>query len=146
MAIIIPPTNIDNIPIPIIKFFFHPLVLSLIVEMILAIPITINETDNNTSMNDVVILGYAITIIDNIIVKAPSIILEILDDLLDDLDKIPIPNLSIPIAKRAIASSVVINPTAIKICEITKPEIITEIIPRTICKIRNAEGFLFVRF
>ena len=112
--------------------------------MILAIPITINETDNNTSMNDVVILGYVITIMANIIVKAPSIILEILDDLLDDLDKIPIPNLSIPIAKSAIASSVIINPTAINICEITKPEIITEIIQRTICKIRNAEGFLSV--
>ena len=113
--------------------------------MILAIPITINETDNNTSMNDMVILGYVITMIDSIIVKAPSNMLEILDDFVDDLDNIPIPNLSIPIAKRAIANSVVINPAATKIFEITKPEIITETIPRDICRIRNPEGFLSIR-
>ena len=40
------------------------------VEMILSIPIIINETDNNTSMNDVVILGYVIAMIDSIIVEA----------------------------------------------------------------------------
>ena len=69
----------------------------------------------------------------------------LVDDFVDDLDKIPIPNLSIPIAKRAIANSVVIYPAATKIFEITKPEIITEIIPRTICKIRNPKGFLSIR-
>ena len=113
--------------------------------MILAIPITINETDNNISMNDVVILGYVITMIDNIIVKAPNSMLKILDDFVDDLDNISITNLSIPIAKRAIANSVVINPAATKIFEITKPEIITETIPRDICRIRNPEGFLSIR-
>ena len=80
-----------------------------------------------------------------IIVKAPNSMLKILDDFVDDLDNISITNLSIPIAKRAIANSVVINPAATKIFEITKPEIITETIPRDICRIRNPEGFLSIR-
>ena len=141
IAITIKPTLIDKTPTAINNIFFH-FDLSFIPEMIFDIPIIISEPANNARTKEVAIFGYTNVIIDKIIANPPNVIFNIFNNLLDIFASTPNPIRSIPTIIRIIAKRETINSSIKSKSEMIKPEIMVEIMPITICKIRSSLGFL----